>query len=694
MNCPNCVSESLEHKYTRQGVEINACKNCGGIWLEEGEIFHFTKQPVALTKALDRAISQARPSERLSPKTGEEMHEVPLFGEDLVIDMCPQTQGLWFDGGELKKLRKARPRLLTIAFDESAGDVEESGEDRRMRRETIVGMGLPRLPSLFFRSVATLVLLYVILALVLITLVEFAGLPPQLAVGIGVGFALVQFLLGPVIMDLSLRWFYTMDWITPKKLPAHLSKFVEQVCEKSNMKFPRFGLIRDGAPNAFTYGHIPSNARIIITQGVLDLLDEKEVEGVVAHEIGHAKHWDMLLMTVAQLVPLVLYFLYRSMVRVRTKGEGKGAQYREAIAIGAYVLYIISQYVVLWFSRTREYHADRFAGEVTGRPNDLATGLVKIAYGLAGQEKTKKEKEEKEEKVERSVGLEAIGAMGIFDPGVARALAITSHMGAVSDEELRKFPDKTALLGAMRWDLWNPWAKFYELNSTHPLVANRLNYLGEQAVAMDQEPYVVFNLRRPESYWDEFFIDLIMLLLPILAFIGPALIALFTGQSWLFGVAFMAMGAAMIGKIFFSHPRKVFPKMSVAGLLRKVKVSGVRSVPATLKGRIIGRGVPGLIWSEDFVMKDETGIIFLDYRQPIRLWEFFFGLMRGQELQDKEAEVTGWYRRSPVPYVELDTLTVNRKTRRCYVYHIRIVVAVLLIVGGFIGATQAGLPLA
>ena len=62
--------------------------------------------------------------------------------------------------------------------------------------------------------------------------------------------------------------------------------------------------------------------------------------------------------------------------------------------------------------------------------------------------------------------------------------------------------------GAMQWDLWNPWAGWYELNSTHPLVAKRLNYLGDQAAHLGQEPLFVFDRVKPESYWDDFFVDL------------------------------------------------------------------------------------------------------------------------------------------------------------------------------------------
>jgi len=114
----------------------------------------------------------------------------------------------------------------------------------------------------------------------------------------------------------------------------------------------------------------------------------------------------------------------------------------------------------------------------------------------------------------------------------------------------------------------------------------------------------------------------------------------------------------------------------VSGLLHKVKVSSVRPVPVKLKGRIIGRGVPGLVWSEDFVMRDGTGILFLDYRQPFRILEWLFGLLRAGRFTDKDVEVTGWFRRAPVPYLEIKSITMGGRTRRCYAYHFKLILAV------------------
>ena len=107
-----------------------------------------------------------------------------------------------------------------------------------------------------------------------------------------------------------------------------------------------------------------------------------------------------------------------------------------------------------------------------------------------------------------------------------------------------------------------------------------------------------------------------------------------------------------------------------------------------MKGNGFGRGVPGLVWSEDFVVKDETGIMFLDYRQPFRIIEFFFGLLRRGQLDRAEVEAVGWYRRCPTPYIELKSITTGGKKRRCYVYWAKLVVAALVATGGLYAVMQ------
>ena len=683
MKCPNCADSELRAVLTTQGVEIDRCDACEGVWLDRGEIFLFAGKAKPIAAKLERALAARAPTGKCSPASGEPMDEIAYPGGPR-IDCCPSSGGLWLDASELAALLGAEPGIrMTVdrkSVDRNIGRsrIPEAGgapgeaatDDREARRHAAIAAGALALPNLFLRSTVTLAGLYALLGAVMIAAVEFAGADLLIALWATAGIIVLQFLIGPFMMDLSLRWLYRMRWVTPDELPGHLRRFVEGVCAEKRIRFPRFAILDDGAPQAFTYGHTPNNARIVLSRGILELLEPAEAEAVAAHEIGHAVHWDMFLMTVAQLVPLIFYYIYRTLIRMRGSGrDDKSAGARIAIAIGAYVLYIVSEYVVLWFSRTREYHADRFAGQVTGDPSLIAGALVKIAYGLAGQEKTADDAEAGK----RSSNMEAIGAMGIFDAGAAQALAVSSFSTAAGT--MGGAVDKDRLKGAMRWDLWNPWAKWYELNSTHPLVANRLCYLSDQAVHMGLEPYVVFDEVQPESYWDEFLADIAVHLLPLAAFV--AVLALAAARyllgiapdrsEFLLPLAVALMGGALLLRFEFAYRADFFAEMSIAALLKKVKVSAVRPVPCRLEGTVIGRGVPGYIFSEDFVMRDETGIIFLDYRQPLAIWEWLFGLLKAGGFEGEKVAVEGWYRRAPVPSVELRSIARGDKVTKSWV---------------------------
>jgi Zn-dependent protease with chaperone function/Zn-finger nucleic acid-binding protein len=735
MKCPGCNQPSMVETMTQGGVLVEICKTCKGVWLDRGEVFFFSSKPKELERLLASELHAEVPSQRQCPRCHTNLAESPFLRPDLLVDRCPQCEGYWFDAGELEKAMETDRHTFQLetadfgahAFDNplagaSIDPLAPAHDERAHRRIQDLSSGMLPLPNLAIRSAGVVVLLYGLLGLILITLAQFNVISASLAVAIGAGIIILQFVLGPWVMDLALRWIYKFSWVSIDQLPDHLRDFVARVAGEQNMKVPWFGLIHDGAPNAFTYGHHPNNMRIVITQGILDLLEPEEVEGVVAHEIGHGKNWDMLLMTVVQLVPLLLYFLYRT--ALQSGGRGKDNAYRIPIAVGAYLLYIASEYIVLWFSRCREYYADRFAGRVTGKPSALASALVKIGYGLAARgqspppdaesEGTGKKKGKK--KKEATFTLDAIGAMGIFDRKSAVAMVASSassgfdasgSASATAEATTAPAVSKENLKSAMQWDLWNPWATFYELNSTHPLIAHRLEYLSDQAAAMGEEPYIVFDRRKPESYWDDFAVDLGVMFLPVLLLaMGLGLALLLGGAAAfgvlpgagvlgpnatlvLFGLPILGLGIGLFIKTLLVYRGNYFAPLSVAGLLHKVKVSNVRPVPARMRGTIIGRGVPGLIWSEDFVMRDGTGILFLDYRQPLRIWEWLFGLFRAGDFAGKSVEAVGWFRRAPLPYLELKSITVDGVTRNSYARHGRYAWAVLVALIGA-GLTVAG----
>jgi len=510
--------------------------------------------------------------------------------------------------------------------------------------------------TLFGATFTTMTLLYAMLSAIVILVCLVTGTDVLYGIIGSIIILILQLFISPWLTDLSMKWFYKVEF--DGEIPEYLKQFISETCKKHNMKYPRIGVIDDGAPNAFTYGVGKNSARVVFTRGLYELLSEEEVKAVVAHEIGHATHYDMVFMTMAQLIPLVLYAIYEA-ASSDNDNDSKGGY----IAIIAYILYIISEYIVLWVSRTREYYADSFAIEETKNPTSLANALVKIGYGLSINSDGKKSK---------------TNALGIFDAKTSKSLAITSYKnGEIAKERIND---------AMKWERWNVWAKIYELNSTHPLISKRLDAISKRCKEFNQEEYIKFNAVQTESYVDDFFLELIIWILPSLVIIlGIILCFVFMNYIGIVGgLALIIAAITSFFKLSYTHKVNEFPKNTVAGLLGEVKVSGITSIPCTLEGTIIGRGNPGCILNEDFVVKDETGIMFLDYNQPLFLINKIFAIFKSEENFNKIVKVKGWYRRSPVPYVEIYQYEIDGKVKKCHTYTVTKVLYGLLIVIGIV----------
>ena len=516
-------------------------------------------------------------------------------------------------------------------------------------------------------SIITMVGLYAMLTILLFLIALVCELPLTPIIGISIIVMLIQFLIAPWITDLTTKFLYRANF--NYQLPEYLSGFLDLVCSTNNMKVPKVGIIDDGAPNAFTYGRTKNDARLIISRGVFELLNPEEVKAVVAHEIGHAVHYDMLFMTVAQVVPLVLYYIYETLSRGNrksSKGNKDGKDYSALIAVIAYVLYIISQYIILWLSRTREYYADEFSIETTRDPNALASALVKIGFGLNISNNS------------TGHSVKDIGALGIFDSKTSKTLVLTSNNNIANTE---------AIKNTMKWEMWNPWAFIYELSSTHPLISKRLLAISKFSPYYDQQPFISFDLQRPESYLDDFALELLIKYSSAIVVCVFFFLTVFSYS--ILGSVVLARGVLIVGVFFFlaslllafnrAHKMsKGFPFRYVSDLLGEVKVSQVTSIPCELAGTIIGRGNPGCIFNEDFVIQDQSGIMFLDYNQPLTIVNKVFALFKSQEYFNKVVRVRGWYRRNPVPYVEIFEYEVDGKKKRIYTYYFSIGVYVVI----------------
>ena len=110
--------------------------------------------------------------------------------------------------------------------------------------------------------------------------------------GIAIFFTVLQYFIGPKIVE----WSMGVKYVTEKQEPE-LYKIVERLAEKAGIPTPKIGVSHLQIPNAFAFGRWSSDGRICFTQGILDLLNKKELEAVAGHELSHLKHRDVVIIT-------------------------------------------------------------------------------------------------------------------------------------------------------------------------------------------------------------------------------------------------------------------------------------------------------------------------------------------------------------------------------------------------------------
>jgi len=506
-------------------------------------------------------------------------------------------------------------------------------------------------------------------------------IPIELVIIAPVAFAFlmvsIQYLISPWIMDITLAWVYDATKYQVDELPTHIKEFLFQQMDQHNFSLKWVAIIHDNNPNAFTYGHTKKRARMAITEGITNYLDKEEQLAVVAHECGHIIHRDFIWMTIAAAVPLICYSFYQGLwtfARVSSLSRGTRKSGDDAASIGviamgvailAFIAYWISHYVVMLLSRVREYYADSFSATAVGNPGALSRALVKIAYGMVKSDSenvTRMNDKNLSPSARKQASKQyafntGMRSLGIFDISGAKSLAMSTYgRGMELNEE--------TVAKATQWDLSNPWGRFLELSSTHPLPAKRILALNKMQVENGMPPEFpdVGKVKLPESLWDEFFIDLFLsYVAPLLFFLLPiigAAIAIYVQVNFQIGIGAGLLLFALVWKWRRSEKypkiRESDPTVTVLHCLTDhtknsyYEASPLRGKPAVFEGVVVGLGTPGYWLSEDLVIQDKTGIITLDYSPILGFMSFIFALFR-RPRKGTRVKAYGWYHRSPSP---------------------------------------------
>lgn len=290
------------------------------------------------------------------------------------------------------------------------------------------------------------------------TLLGAGGAIPYLVLAfVFLGF---QYLIGPALVGRVMR----VKWVTEKEAPQ-LHQMVTELAERANLPKPKVGISQLSFPNAFAYGRTQRDGRICVTQGILDLLSREELRAVLGHEMAHIRHRDMVIITLISAIPLVMYWLAFSMMWGGMMGGRRGGgSYAALIGISAFILYFITNMLVLYGSRIREYYADLGSVRLGNMPHDMATALYKLVYGNASL----KNKDELKR-------VEGVRAFFVNDP--ARAWREVKELSQV-DQDMSGTIDFDELMDLRQKEIrLSTSDKLMELFTTHPNMLKRIKHL-------------------------------------------------------------------------------------------------------------------------------------------------------------------------------------------------------------------------
>jgi heat shock protein HtpX len=269
----------------------------------------------------------------------------------------------------------------------------------------------------------------------------------------------IQYMLGPKIVEWSMRVKYIKREENPR-----LFQMVESLSHRANIPMPRIGIAQIDIPNAFAFGRSLKDGRVCVTSGIMNLLDEEELKAVLGHELTHLKNHDVLTITLLSVIPMVMYRIAWQFLFYGRRRDERGGN-TMLIGLAAFLFYFVTNLLVLYASRIREYFADRGSVLLGNPPKALASSLYKLAYGAARL---------KPDSLKETEGLKAFF---INDPSQGRKEVLELSQldldknGTIDSSELELLRNSNIRL--------NLGDKMLELLSTHPNMLKRIKRLSE-----------------------------------------------------------------------------------------------------------------------------------------------------------------------------------------------------------------------
>jgi heat shock protein HtpX len=201
----------------------------------------------------------------------------------------------------------------------------------------------------------------------------------------------LQFALGFAVLLNGIAYFFSdkialssshAQWVSREQVPR-LYEVMERLAAKANLPMPKLYVIPEAAPNAFATGRNPRHASVAVTQGLLELMNDEELEGVIAHELSHVRNYDILTSSIAATIAGAITYLAEvgrwGMIfggYSRDDDEREGGGFLAILMI--FLAPLAALMLQLFLSRTREYSADQTGARMVGQPYGLISALQKL----------------------------------------------------------------------------------------------------------------------------------------------------------------------------------------------------------------------------------------------------------------------------------------------------------------------------
>ena len=494
----------------------------------------------------------------------------------------------------------------------------------------------------------------------------------------------------PWLLDSILRLGFGLKPLTTSKLNRYSPETYQslgRVCRQKHIPFPTLGILPETTPAIFTYGNWPKTARIVVTQGLLDRLEDDEIAALYVAELARIVHWDFVPISFGVALTQIFYLLYSQTARVGDWFYGKSREAEKQNPFLGYVFlggtwifagwsaigYGLSRLLRLpWLvlSRMRVSYSDRAAVAIVGNPNGLVRALFKMTVGVADTVR---------ERGQTSEFLESFDLLIPVSP--TAALSIGSLYPTLSPESL------------LAWDLENPHRPWLILNNSHPTLGERIAWLTGCAKFWKLEPELELPETSPKSQQKSKQKNRSLLGKPIVQgapFFGMAIgfsvgcvltLVGWLGESfdsqilaWLFDdriwiISGLTMAGFSLGTL--ARINGFFPDMKPYALSVEPNFPEWLSNPMALpidsktiqcQGKLLGRSGVANWLGQDLILEVDRVLVKLHYCSKFgAVGNFLPQPVRPAYWIGRQVTITGWLRRGATSWIDLDTLAVTKK---------------------------------